>query len=106
VKTNLLRVPAETIETHGAVSEETAIAMSTGLIRLLDTDYAIATTGVAGPGGGTPDIPVGTAWLAVATKERVVTRMVKFSSNRVTNIERFASNALNLLRLEIEKESG
>jgi nicotinamide-nucleotide amidase len=102
VKTNLLGVPAETIETHGAVSEQTAIAMSTGLLKLLDTDYTIATTGVAGPGGGTSENPVGTAWLAVASRDRVVTKKVKFSSNRVTNIERFASNALNLLRLEIE----
>jgi nicotinamide-nucleotide amidase len=78
--------------------------MSTGLIRLLNTDYTIATTGVAGPGGGSPTTPVGTAWLAVATKDRVVTRMVKFSADRMTNIERFASNALNLLRLEIEKD--
>ncbi len=104
VKTNLIKVPIETIKAHGAVSEETVIAMSTELLRLVNTDYSIATTGVAGPGGGTPTTPVGTAWLAVATKDRVVTRMVKFSADRMTNIERFASNALNLLRLEIEKD--
>lgn len=63
-KTSLVMVPAETIEAEGAVSEEVACAMAEGIRSCLNTDLAIAVTGIAGPGGGTADKPVGTVWLA------------------------------------------
>lgn len=106
VKMKILGVRAETLGSFGAVSEQTVIEMATGAIKALDTDFSVVSSGIAGPGGGTPDKPVGTAWLAVGYRDEkgeisVATRCVHFSSNRATNIERFASNALNLLRLRI-----
>jgi nicotinamide-nucleotide amidase len=66
VKTALLGVPAETLETSGAVSPETAVAMAQGVRQMMGADLAAATTGIAGPGGGTPDKPVGLVYVAVA----------------------------------------
>ena len=67
VKTNLLGVSPAILQTHGAVSEATVLQMANGVRQLLHTDYAIATSGIAGPTGGTPDKPVGTVWIAWAT---------------------------------------
>jgi nicotinamide-nucleotide amidase len=77
--------------------------MASGVLRALDSDYAVATSGIAGPGGGSPEKPVGTAWLATAKKlpdgrVDVATQCVHFASSRAINIERFASYALDLLR--------
>lgn len=104
VKINVLGVPSEIIATKGAVSEECVKAMAAGVLKRLDTDYAIATSGIAGPGGGTPDKPVGTAWLGAAKKNpdgtvEVTAKCVHFASSRAVNIERFASNALDMFRL-------
>ena len=106
VKMGTLGVRDETLAQHGAVSEETVREMAAGVLRKLDTDYSVATSGIAGPGGATPGKPVGMAWLAAAHRNAdgeisVTTKCVKFSSSRAVNIERFASNALNLLRLKI-----
>ena len=108
VKENVLGVPHEIIAQHGAVSQECVEAMALGVNRVMNTDFAVATSGIAGPGGGTPEKPVGTAWLAVAFRDRetgkvdVVSKKVAFNSSREVNIDRFASNALNLLRLYLE----
>ena len=67
LKTNLLGVSQTTLQTHGTVSEDTVRQMAEGVRRLMHTDYAIATSGIAGPTGGTPDKPVGTVWIAWAT---------------------------------------
>jgi nicotinamide-nucleotide amidase len=67
-KTSLLGVPPQDIETHGAVSEEVARAMAEGALRASGADIAVSVTGIAGPGGGSGEKPVGTAWLAVAVK--------------------------------------
>ncbi len=106
VKMNTLGVKKETLEKYGAVSEQTVIEMAAGVIKALNTDFSVVSSGIAGPGGGTPDKPVGTAWLAAGYRNgngeiEVTTKCVRFSSDRETNIERFASNALNLLRLRI-----
>ncbi|MDD3201538.1 MAG: CinA family nicotinamide mononucleotide deamidase-related protein [Bacteroidales bacterium] len=110
VKINVLGVPAKIIDSCGAVSKECVIAMAEGVLKVLDTDFSVATSGVAGPGGGSAEKPVGMAHLAVAYRNpatgeiSTTATVVKFASNRAVNIERFASNALNLLRLEIVKQ--
>ena len=106
VKINVLGVRESTIRDHGAVSEETVREMAGGVLQKLDTDYSVVTSGIAGPGGGTQEKPVGMAWLAAASRNdageiSVTTQRVAFLSSRAINIERFASHALNLLRLKI-----
>lgn len=102
VKINTLGVEKEVIEKYGAVSQECVEQMAAGAKRVLGTDYAIATTGIAGPDGGTPDKPVGTVWVAIATPDGVKSTKFNFNGTRRNiNIERFASNALNFLRLNI-----
>ncbi|MEG2513803.1 MAG: competence/damage-inducible protein A [Bacteroidaceae bacterium] len=97
VKMNLLHVQKETLAKHGAVSEETVIEMSKGAMKSLNTDYAIATSGIAGPGGGTKEKPVGTVWIAIASKHKVVTKKLEFDRGREQNIIRATNNALLLL---------
>ncbi len=98
LKTALLDVPAETLQTEGAVSEATACAMATGVRTRLGTDHGIASTGVAGPGGGSDQKPVGTVWIAIADAHDVVARKLLLTGDRRLNIELTAVAALNLLR--------
>lgn len=105
VKENILNVSIETIAEHGAVSRECAEAMALGVCKALNTDFAVSTTGIAGPDGGSEDKPVGTVWVGVAYpdtdhpgKTAVISRMFRFNNDRYTNIQRFAGSALNLLR--------
>ena len=104
VKMNVLGVEKGVLDTYGAVSQECAEQMAAGARKVLGTDYAIATTGVAGPDGGTPEKPAGTVWIAVAAPEGVISKKFTFNSTRRNiNIERFAANALNMLRLQLIK---
>ncbi|RYU93074.1 competence/damage-inducible protein A [Emticicia agri] len=98
VKINVLGVKPETIENHGAVSEETVMQMAEGVRALMKTDFAIATSGVAGPDGGTPEKPVGTLWIACAMEGRTIARKVQMSNQRETNINYGSVVAMNLLR--------
>jgi nicotinamide-nucleotide amidase len=80
------------------VSEETVIQMIKGTLQSLKTDYALATSGIMGPEGGTTEKPVGTVWVAVGNREKVRTHQFHFRFDRQRNIELTAHNALNMLR--------
>lgn len=101
VKANVLGVSRDTLERYGAVSEETALEMADGVRRLCGADYALSTTGIAGPTGGSEDKPVGTVWIGLATPNGTTARKFVFSKLRPQNIERFATAAANMLRLEL-----
>lgn len=103
VKKNLLNVPEELIEEKTVVSEEVAIRMAEGACEVLNTDYAIATTGVAGPGGGTIENPVGTIWIAAGKKGEMRTVKLTENDGRDINVTRATFRALQLL-LEVLKE--
>ena len=94
VKENILKVGREYLDKYGAVSEQVVTLMACGVKRLLNTDYAIATSGVAGPTGGTPDKPVGTVWIAVATPEKVHTWLLHLGTIREKNTDRATLTAL------------
>lgn len=98
VKMNMLHVSMETLEKHGAVSEETVIEMVKGAMNALKTDCAVATSGIAGPGGGTKEKPVGTVWIAAAYKNEIRTMKQETDRGREMNVERAGNNALLLLR--------
>ena len=98
VKMNDLQVSKDTINTHGAVSEETVTEMVIGLINKLHVDVAIAVSGIAGPTGGTPEKPVGTIWIAVGRKDDIVTKKLQLTKNRDLNITYTSVYALNALR--------
>jgi nicotinamide-nucleotide amidase len=98
IKTSLLNVPSEIINKFGAVSQEVAEAMAQGARKVLQTDYSVATTGIAGPDGGTEEKPVGTVWIAVAGPSGVKSKMYLFKHNRERNIIRTSQTALNMLR--------
>ena len=104
VKQNVLGVPEEIIEQHGAVSSECVAAMADGVRRLMATDYAIATSGIAGPGGGSAEKPVGTVWVGVSSEKGTETYRLRFNSDRKRNIERFASSALHILLRKLRNE--
>ena len=98
VKKDLLYVSSETLEKYGAVSEETVIEMVKGAMKALKTDCAVATSGIAGPGGGTPEKPVGTVRIAAGYKNEIRTYKQETNRGRAMNIERAGNNALLMLR--------
>ena len=104
VKTGVLQVPQKIIAEHGAVSSQCVALMAEGVRRLTGSDFSVATSGIAGPGGGTADKPVGLVWIAVSSENGTETFSHVFKNNRKQNIERFAASALNHLRKKIEKE--
>ncbi len=99
IKTGILKVNASTLASSGAVSEEAVTEMALNAIKLMNTDYSIAVSGIMGPTGGTEDKPVGLVWIAAANNEgKVATRSFNFRFDRQRNIEMTATNALNFLR--------
>ncbi len=105
IKHKLLGVPMEAIESFGAVSQQVAEAMALGAMKALETDFAVATTGIAGPDGGSEEKPVGTVWVAVAGSSGVVSKKYVFKHNRERNIIRTTHTALNMLRTFIINEN-
>jgi nicotinamide-nucleotide amidase len=103
VKAQLLGIDKRIIEKEGAVSEPVIRVMAEGAKRILKTDYCVATSGIAGPGGGTPEKPVGTIWIAVASGSGTVAEKHIFGTDRIANITRFSLVALNMLRKQIIK---
>ena len=101
VKSRVLRVSDHDLKHHGAVSETVACQMAEGVRRLCRTDYALATTGIAGPTGGSEEKPVGTVWIALATPDGVSARRFVFGQLRAQNIERATANAANMLRIAL-----
>lgn len=97
VKKDLLAVPENLIEEKTAVCEEVAVQMAKGVCDRLGTDYAIATTGLAGPGGGTAEIPVGTIWIAAGSKDNMRTLKLTEDQGRDINVARATNRALQLL---------
>jgi nicotinamide-nucleotide amidase len=98
IKEKLLQVPNSTLSTVGAVSEETVREMIRGALDLFGSDYALATSGIMGPDGGTETKPVGTVWIAAGNRHSVDTRKLQLRYDRQRNIELTATNVLNLLR--------
>ena len=105
MKISQLHVPADLIKMHGAVSEQVAKAMAEGGKKVLNTDYAISVTGIAGPDGGSEEKPVGTVWIGIAGPERTVTKHFRFSTDRNRNITHSSLSALNYLRNVISNKA-
>ena len=97
-KEDLLQVKEKTLVEKGAVSEDVVIEMAKGALQNFRSDYAIAVSGIMGPGGGMPDKPVGTVWVAVGNKEKIIAQKLHFRFERQLNIQLTAVNALNMLR--------
>ena len=106
VKENLLGVSHDLLEEKTAVCEEVAVAMVKGACKALNTDYAVAATGIAGPGGGTKEIPVGTIWLAVGTPDHVVTFKIEEDQGRDINLTVATTKAMMMLRDFLQAENG
>lgn len=106
VKENLLHVKSETLEAHGAVSEETVTEMVHGAMKTLEADYAVATSGVAGPSGGTADKPVGTIWIAAGNAQKVLTAKLTEDEGREKNIQAATKKALQLLLELAQKQEN
>ena len=104
VKTGVLGVSEDIIAKHGAVSSECVAAMAEGVRRITGSDFSVATSGIAGPGGGSKEKPVGLVWIGVSSKLGTETVKMTFRGDRKRNIERFASSALDTLRKMIQSE--
>ena len=106
VKHNVLGVSEDSLRLHGAVSREVVEQMAQGAIRTLGCDCSVATSGVAGPGGVSPEKPVGTVWIAAALKEQVVSHCYHFGTVRGENIQSAADTALTMLLELLQKSDG
>ena len=105
IKENVLHVSNETLNAVGAVSEETVQQMITGVLNIMQTDYAVAVSGIMGPDGGSAEKPVGTVWIAVGSRSKTETKKMNFRFDRKRNIELTGINALYLLCSFIKKDN-
>jgi nicotinamide-nucleotide amidase len=103
IKMRQLGVKPETLEKYGAVSEPTIIEMANIVRAKFNTDIGVATSGIAGPGGATPDKPVGTVWIAYSDKYQTVTKKLQLSTDRMINIRMSSVAVLNLIRISLPK---
>lgn len=103
VKMNVLGVSAESLTQYGAVSQAVVEQMAQGAVKAIGSDYAVATSGIAGPGGGSPEKPVGTVWMAVSDGARTESRCYHFGSDRSANIEEATKNAIFFVKEFVEK---
>lgn len=101
VKIDELGVSEKSLERNGAVSKEVVTQMAVGLRKKINSDYALAISGIAGPDGGSVEKPVGTTWIALATPEKVIAQQFLFGEHRGRNIRKAALAALNMLRVEL-----
>ena len=99
LKQQVLGVSSATLAQHGAVSEETVREMATGVKKLFGSDYGLASSGIAGPDGGSPDKPVGTVWIACAGPDFVEAKLLQLTQDRLINIQLTGVAVLNLLRI-------
>ena len=106
IKERLLNVDSQVLEEKTAVCEEVAIQMVKGACKALNTDYAISATGIAGPSGGTKDIPVGTIWLACGSLDRVVTLKVEEDHGRDINLAIATNKAMELFLNFLKEENA
>ncbi len=105
IKENLLGVDHQLLEEKTAVCEEVASAMVKGACKALNTDYAISATGIAGPGGGSKEIPVGTIWLACGNSERILTLKVEEDHGRDINLAIATNKAMELFLTFLKEEN-
>jgi nicotinamide-nucleotide amidase len=105
LKKKVLQVNQATLDSHGAVSEETVKEMAIGARQLLNVDFAVSCSGIAGPAGGSLEKPVGTVWIACADKNGVVARKFIFGPDRIMNIRHTVVATLNLLRQRINGQA-
>jgi nicotinamide-nucleotide amidase len=104
VKKSLLGVKADDLDKYGAVSKAVIRQMAEGAKMALKTDYAVATSGIAGPGGGTNEKPVGATWIAVAGPNKTIAVLHQFGEHRGRNISRASLTAINMLRIMIQED--
>lgn len=105
IKIRELNVSADLIQSHGAVSEEVVMCMAENARIKLGADFALATSGIAGPDGGTEEKPVGTIWIGLSGKDVKISKKLQLGFNRKTNISLTADHALNLLRKELSRKT-
>jgi len=103
LKESILGVQEQTLAAYGAVSEQTVKEMALGAVKHFKTNISVAVSGIAGPDGGTPDKPVGTVWIAVASKNGVVAKVFNFGNKRIQNIERSSIAALIMILEEVKR---
>lgn len=107
MKILLLGVKPETLHTEGVVSEQTVIEMAQGAMKSMNSDFSVATSGIAGPSGGTEELPIGTIWVAAASRTRMLTHCIRnYDKGREQNTRNAVLIALEMLQKVVEMEEN